>query len=65
MCQKRNKARKRLAVCVSGMGDMRVSYRVLVGKPEGKRSFRRHRRRRNDNITKYIQEVVWGKQGLD
>jgi len=45
------------------MGDMRGSYRVLVGKPEGKRSCWRLRRRRKDNITKCIQEVVWG--GMD
>jgi hypothetical protein len=32
------------------MGDMRGSYRVLVGRPEGKRPLVRIRRRREDNI---------------
>jgi len=65
MYRKRNKARKRWAGRVSALGDMRGSYRVLVGKPEGKRSCWRQRRRRKDNITKYIQEVVLVRRGLD
>ena len=32
-------------------------YRVLVGKPEGKRPLGRHRRRREDNIKMDLQEV--------
>jgi hypothetical protein len=32
-------------------------YRVLVGKPEGKRPLGRPRRRRVDNIRKDLQEV--------
>jgi hypothetical protein len=32
-------------------------YRALVGKPEGKRPFGRPRRRREDNIKMYLQEV--------
>jgi len=32
------------------MGEMRSLYRVLVGKPEGKRPLGRHRRRWQDNI---------------
>ena len=32
------------------MGDMRGVYRILVGKPEGKRPLGRHRRRWEDNI---------------
>jgi len=32
------------------MGEMRGVYRVLVGKPEGKRTFGRTRRRLEDNI---------------
>ena len=35
-------------------------YRVLVGKPEGKRSVGRPRRRRVDNIRMYLQEVECG-----
>ena len=38
-------------------------YRVLVGKPEGKRPLRRPRRRWEDNIKKDIQEVRCG--GMD
>jgi hypothetical protein len=32
------------------MGERRVAYRVLVGKPEGRRSLERPRRRWEDNI---------------
>ena len=35
-------------------------YRVLVGKPEGKRPLRRPRRRWVDNIRIDLQEVVCG-----
>jgi hypothetical protein len=47
------------------MGDRRGAYRVLVGKPEGKRSLRRTRRRWEDNIKKDFQEVKSGVHGLD
>ena len=33
--------------------------RFLVLKPEGRRSFGRSSRRREDNITIYLKEVVW------
>jgi hypothetical protein len=39
------------------MGKMRNSYRVLVGKPEGKRPLRRPRRRWEDNIRIYLRET--------
>ena len=42
------------------MGERRVLYRVLVGKPEGKRRLRRPRRRWEDNIKMDIQEVGCG-----
>jgi len=35
---------------VARMGEGRCVYRVLVGKPEGKRPLERPRRRREDNI---------------
>jgi len=35
-------------------------YRVLVGKPEGKRPMGRPRRRWEDNIKMYLQEVECG-----
>ena len=39
------------------MGKERGAYRVLVGKPEGKRSLGRPRRRWVDNIRMDLQEV--------
>ena len=40
-------------------GGRRV-HKVLVGKPEGKRPLGRPRRRREDNIKMYLQEVGRG-----
>ena len=48
---------------VAPMGARRGLYRVLVGKPEGKRPFWRPRRRREDNIKMDILEVGCG--GMD
>jgi len=45
---------------VARMGEERGVYRVLVGKPEGKRPLGRHRRRWMDNIRMDIQEVGCG-----
>ena len=42
---------------VARMGDMRGVFMFLVGKPDGKRPLRRHRRRWNDNIKMDHQEV--------
>jgi len=42
------------------MGEERGVYRVLVGKPEGKRPLGRPRRRRVDNIRTDLQEVGCG-----
>ena len=42
------------------MGEERGAYRVLVGKPEGKRSLWRPRRRWVDNISMDLQEVGCG-----
>ena len=41
-------------------GEERGAYRVLVGKPEGKRPLGRPRRRRVDNIRMDLQEVGCG-----
>ena len=49
--------RMRLAGHVARMGETRGVYRVLVGKPEGKRPLGRPRRRWEDNIKMYLQEV--------
>jgi hypothetical protein len=45
------------------MGEKRGVYRVLVGKPEGKRPLGRPRRRWEDNIRMDLQEVGCG--GID
>jgi hypothetical protein len=45
---------------VARMGDKRNAYRLLVGKPEGKRPLRRPRRRWVDNIRMDLVEVGWG-----
>jgi hypothetical protein len=42
------------------MGKNRNAYRILVGKPEGKRSLGRPRRRWVDNIKMDLREVGWG-----
>jgi hypothetical protein len=41
-------------------GEKRNAYKLLVGKPEGKRPLRRPRRRRADNIRMDLGEVGWG-----
>jgi len=46
------------------MGYKRGVYRILVGKPEGKRPLGRHRYRWEDNSMTDLQEVGWG-HGLD
>ena len=56
--------RMRWAGHVAHMGEERGAYRVLVGKPEGKRSLGRPRRRWVDNIRMDLQEVRWV-YGLD
>jgi hypothetical protein len=45
------------------MGEERGVYRILVGKPEGKRPLGRPRRRWEDNIRMDLQEVGCG--GMD
>ena len=45
---------------VARMGDGRVVYRVLVGKPEGKRPLGKPRHRWEDNIKMDLQEVGCG-----
>ena len=42
---------------VARVGDRRGAYRVLVGKSEGKKPLGRPRRRWEDNIKMYLQEV--------
>ena len=45
---------------VKRMGERRGVYRVLVGKPEGKRPLERLRRRWEDNIKMDVQKVRCG-----
>jgi hypothetical protein len=45
------------------MGEKRTAYRILVGKPEGKRPLGRLRRRWDDNIKMNLREIGWG--GMD
>jgi hypothetical protein len=45
---------------VARMGEKRNAYRLLVGKPEGKRPLGRPRRRWVDNIKMDFEEVGWG-----
>jgi hypothetical protein len=48
---------------VSRMGEKRNAYRILVGKPVGKRPLGRPRRRWEDNIKMDLSEIGWG--GID
>jgi hypothetical protein len=48
---------------VAGMGEKRNAYRILVGKPEGKRPLRRPRRKWVDNIKIDLREIEW--DGMD
>ena len=52
--------RMRWAGHLARMGEERGAYRVLVGKPEGKRPLRRPRCRWVDNIRMDLQEVGCG-----
>jgi hypothetical protein len=49
--------RVRLAVHVAHMGEMRNTYSILVGKPEGKRPLGRPRRGWEDDMKVYVREI--------
>jgi hypothetical protein len=51
--------RMRWAGHVARMGETRNTYRLLVGKPEGKRPLGRPRRRWVDNIKMDLREIGW------
>ena len=57
--------RMRWARHVALMGERRGTYRVLVGKSEGKRPLGRLRRRFEDNIEVDLQEVGWGMDWIE
>jgi hypothetical protein len=52
--------RMRWAEHVACSSEKRGVYRFLVGRPEGKRSLGRPKRRWQDNIKMALQEVGWG-----
>jgi hypothetical protein len=52
--------RIRWAGHVARMGEKRNAYRLLVGKPKGKRPLGKVRRRWVDNIRMHLGEVGWG-----
>jgi hypothetical protein len=45
------------------MGEKRNTYRIFVGKPEGKRPLGGPRRKGEDNIMMDLREIGWG--GMD
>jgi len=45
---------------VARMGEMRNAYKILVGKPEGKRPLGRLRRRWENIIRMDVGDIVWG-----
>ena len=57
--------RMRWAGQVARMGERRGVHRVLVGKPKGKRSLGRPRRRWEDNIKMDLQEVEVGEDWME
>jgi hypothetical protein len=54
---------RRWAGHVARIGEKRTAYRILVGKPEGKRPLGRPRRRWVDNIKMDLRETGW--DGMD
>jgi hypothetical protein len=59
----RKSRRMRLAGHVARMGEKRNAYRILVGKPEGKRLLGKPRLRWVDNTEMDLREIGWG--GMD
>jgi hypothetical protein len=47
------------------MGERRGAYRILVGRPEGRRPLGRPRLRWEDNIKMDIQDVGWGTDWIE
>jgi hypothetical protein len=45
---------------IARMGEKRNAYRLLVGKPEGRRILGRPKRKCLDNIRMDLVEVAWG-----
>jgi hypothetical protein len=55
--------RMRLSGHIARMGAKRNAYRILMGKPEGKRPLGRPRRRWVDNIKMDLREIGWDGMG--
>jgi hypothetical protein len=51
--------RMRGAGYLARMGEKSDAYRILVGKPDGKRPLGRPRHRGVDNIKMDLREIVW------
>jgi hypothetical protein len=51
--------RVRWAGHVACMGEMRNAFKILAGKPEGKKPLGRPRRRWEDNIKKDVRRIWW------
>jgi hypothetical protein len=51
--------RMRWTGLVARMEEKRTAYRILVGKPEGKRPLGRQRSRWVDNIKTDLRDIVW------
>jgi hypothetical protein len=52
--------RMRWAGHVARMGEVRVAYNILVGRPEGRRPLRRPKRRWEDNIKMDLRDIGFG-----
>jgi hypothetical protein len=50
---------------VACTGEKSGAYRILVGRPEGRRPLGRHRRRWEDNIIMDLQDVGWGTDWIE
>jgi hypothetical protein len=57
--------RMRWAGHVARIGAKRNTYRIFVGKPEGKGPLRKPRRRWVDNIKMDLRELGWDGMGWD
>ena len=57
--------RLRWAGHVGRTGESRGAYRVLVGKPEGRRQLERLRHRWEDTVKMDLREVGWGMNWID
>jgi hypothetical protein len=57
--------RMRWAGHVAHMGENKGAYRILMERPEGRLPLGRSRRRSEDNIKMYLQEVGWGMDWIE